>query len=567
MGTSWRACVSSVAFAALTGCWTQPSTLGLPCVSDSECDVDQRCEAGHCAGGSILTDETAGATTAGDGGTTGATTTTSATSMTTADVGATSSGDATSEDGTSATTSVTELPMECPTPDCALSPQWSVAYGDAKIVNKALDVDGEGNIYVGGVYQGSVTVNGQPTLIGAADLFSMYVIKFAPNGVPLWVRGFGADESGGDELLDLVVTDDGTVYFTGFYTGPLIMCNQSLIGFPNRQDLFVARINAAGTCDAIAAYAKDGAQRGFSLAYDAATQRLALAGAYQGLPILEEFPLPAEQIGSTQGNGLLALYDADLDVQWAVGLGKLATYESVNTARVGPPGSLLITGTFTDAITLLSTHASQGGTNDAFLARVSQLDGAVEWDASLVTAGGVTVTATDYDPLSGSFVIAGDFASSLPALELDSGSLDNHDIFVASLDAETAEVQWARQLGGASAEESARGLVIDPVAGHVLLSAGCAPGSELGAGPLDVMGSSDACLVRLRLDTGEVLWTERFGGSTGNLVETGRQLAVDLGKDPALLWAGDFYGTASFGGVTLTAKDTNARTFLVRFAP
>ena len=136
--------------------------------------------------------------------------------------------------------------MECPTPDCALSPQWSVAYGDAKIVNKALDVDGEGNIYVGGVYQGSVTVNGQPTLIGAADLFSMYVIKFAPNGVPLWVRGFGADESGGDELLDLVVTDDGTVYFTGFYTGPLIMCNQSLIGFPNRQDLFVARISPFG---------------------------------------------------------------------------------------------------------------------------------------------------------------------------------------------------------------------------------------------------------------------------------------------------------------------------------
>ncbi len=553
----------------LAGCWTQPSTLGLPCVTDSECDAGQWCSDGRCGDGSGSTGQTEGPSTSSMvSSTTSATTGASATTSSPAGSSTTTLGTegSTSEAVTGGSAGTTGAPVECARLDCAPAPQWSVAYGDAQILNKALDVDGAGNIYVGGSFKDSLSVEGFPTLLGVENLFSMYVIKFAPSGVPAGLWGFGADGSGGDELLDLAVTDEGVIYFTGYYTGPQDMCDKTLPGFPNRQDLFVARINTAGVCDAIANYPADGTQRGFALDYLESQQRLALAGAYQGNLNLGVGPLMTEQLGGVQGNGLLALYSDELAVLWATEFGEFATYESVDTVRFGPGGALLIAGTFTDTITLKRPYMSLGGTDDVFLARANQADGTLAWATALISEGGVGVAAIDYDPESGAIVIGGSFKSKIASLELDSGSLDNRDLFVASLDSGSGELNWAERFGGANVDEELRGLVIDPVAGHVLLSARCAPGTDFGGGALAVMGNTDACLARLRLTTGELLWSDRFGGGAGALPETGRQLAIDLNDDPrALLWTGDFYGTASFVGPELTADGVDARAFLVRF--
>lgn len=83
----------------------------------------------------------------------------------------------------------------------------------------AISLDGDGNIYITGRYQGAgvfdpdVSATAIPT-DGSLDIF---VAKLSTNGDFMWAKGIGGNSLDGGTAI--VVAETGVVYLTGFYTG------------------------------------------------------------------------------------------------------------------------------------------------------------------------------------------------------------------------------------------------------------------------------------------------------------------------------------------------------------
>ena len=75
----------------------------------------------------------------------------------------------------------------------------------------AVDVDGEGNLYVSGWVSGVLA--GQ-TQVGATDAF---LGKYAPTGELIWARQFGTPDE--DRALDVAASPGGTAYLVGWSRG------------------------------------------------------------------------------------------------------------------------------------------------------------------------------------------------------------------------------------------------------------------------------------------------------------------------------------------------------------
>ncbi|MCA9720058.1 MAG: hypothetical protein KC468_35665 [Myxococcales bacterium] len=468
------------------------------------------------------------------------------------------------------TSATTGEPLECDSLDCAAKHLWSVGFGQGVIHNAAVDVDGAGNIYVGGSYRTGIQFGGE-YVAGADTTLSIYVMKLSPDGELKWLKSFGdnADMGGHEELLDLVVADDGRVYFTGSYTGPLLMCGQGLGGSAANPDFYVGKLNGlTGDCEQLAAVLTTGVQRGRALAFDDAADQLVVGGEYQGVEFdLGGGPLLEEQLGAQPSNGFLALYTSDLEHVWSRGVGFYGARDRVDVVTLGPDATLMFAGSFADKINLGDgeLHAVQGVTADTFIGRANLLNGTVDWSDALVADGGVTASAMVFDGAD-SLLLAGEFGGSIEALALDSGAVSTQDIYVLRLNPKTGDVAWALNFGSAAANELARGLALDPVHDHVLLSARCVDTIDFGGGPLSG-GSSDACLARLEHGDGAHLWSARYGGNAGGYGEGGLQLAVDVqGDEAALVWAGDYQGMLDLGGDVLIWVGVYTRTFLARFA-
>ncbi len=554
--------VLALTLVGLSGCWKQPGTQGLPCTADSECDEGQRCLDGACNDPNAATDAMTTATSSGGPGSSttgvdGSTVTTDAVS---------SEASTTGEPGT--TSATTGEPGACGELDCAPDPDWSVAFGDGEILNVALAVDGAGNIYVGGIFKLGITLP-QEMIPGAATVFKMYVMKFDTEGALAWISDLG-DGMGGDEMLrDLIVTAGGAVYITGDYTAPLQLCGEQLQGGSMDPDLFVAALDAdTGICGDIVSFPTVGVQFGSGLAYDATFDRLILAGGYQGQLELGAGALEAEGFGDGQYTGFIAGLDSSLTVHWAQQVGGLGGYEVVNTVTNGPPGSVLLSGSFESSITVGGAeHTNLGGARDAYVARLTVADGVFGWSDSFASEGRTRIGGLAYDG-GDTMVVVGNFTGTIPALQLDSGSETNHDIFMVSMDATTGDVNWRQRFGAPESDDIVRGVTVDTAHAHAFVSGPCLDGLDLGGGPLAVSGSDDACLARYELETGAHLWSAAFGGDDTKLSESGRRLAFDASGDPvALLWTGDFAKTIELAGPPLNADGEHTRSFLARLLP
>lgn len=108
---------------------------------------------------------------------------------------------------------------------------------------RGIATDTEGNIYVSGVYTGTVQFDAF-TLSSVGGSHDIFVVKLDPTGVVRWARSIGG--SGKEEGCELDVTNDGSVTLAGEFS------DQATIGTTTftsvgKYDLFVARFGSAGT--------------------------------------------------------------------------------------------------------------------------------------------------------------------------------------------------------------------------------------------------------------------------------------------------------------------------------
>jgi len=120
------------------------------------------------------------------------------------------------------------------------------------------------------------------------------------------------------------------------------------------------------------------------------------------------------------------------------------------------------------------------------------------------------------------------------------------DHSVSALFGMPGEGLWATQFGGA-AEDFGTSIAIDSE-GNIVAAGRFAGSMTVGATTITSAGSSDVYVAKLDGNTGELIWLKSFGGPDS---EEAKFLAVDASDD--IYIAGEFSGTANFGGGTLTS--------------
>jgi len=116
---------------------------------------------------------------------------------------------------------------------------WAKNFGGsiANVYGRSIAVDGSGNVYLEGYFQGNLTT---PALTSMGQ--DVFAIKLDSAGAVTWAKNFGGSEAGayGNSMA---VDGIGNVYLAGYFSGNLTTPALTMIG---AQDAFAIKLDSAG---------------------------------------------------------------------------------------------------------------------------------------------------------------------------------------------------------------------------------------------------------------------------------------------------------------------------------
>ncbi len=231
-----------------------------------------------------------------------------------------------------------------------------------------------------------------------------------------------------------------------------------------------------------------------------------------------------------------------------------ANDDRVMWAEADSAGNLLVTGYTDGGLDLGDGPVDTGGKRARFLAKLSAEDGSPLWHKYLYNID-LPPPTDQWEGFvsadrSNNVLLTGRFQNTLQVDSVSLTSAGSWDLFVAKFSPD-GTLLWARRWGS-TGNDDGRAVVAD--SNEDIFVAGVFDQSiAFGTSSLTSQGGMDVFLAKLNPD-GDSLWSRRMGG--GSTDECGR-LALDA-EGNALI-AGDFYGTASFGGTSsYTAQDWDA---------
>ena len=340
----------------------------------------------------------------------------------------------------------------------------------------ALSVDANGNVYLGGSFVKTLTLQGganaNVTLNdnGAPGInYESFVAKYDANGNLLWAKGGNTNspknpdnlETGQNGINRIVFDAGGNPYIGGFVSG-----NQFLgSAFTNQgqSDILLAKLNPANGAivwKQIIGGSDD--DNGLDLKIDGANN-LYLIGNFGSpeitFPHGETFSNPADP-NSFEGNStdtFIAKFDTTGANLWTEDINNAAAVGTSQIA-VSAAGEIFMTGYFFDSVTFGATTLTEnegGATEDeaSFGGYVTKMDvngdfvwakqfGGIGDGLALDGAGRVYVVGTFYD--------GGAFGDGTPNAE-NLASFGGEDLFIARYDA-NGDFAFAKPIAGAGSE-------------------------------------------------------------------------------------------------------------------
>ena len=337
--------------------------------------------------------------------------------------------------------------------DDAGNVEWAISVGgEEDDLMFDLAVDSEGSVYVAGWYRSDVNFDANTRFIsdGAEDCF---VAKFNTGGILEWVvRGVGNESN---TAFDVAVDIEDNVWFTGWYSGTMSILDanriQSLIvGGTGGTDIYVLKFDQDGLFLAFNGTGSSGDDLGNRITTGPGGE-VYLAGEFEGTV---SFGPELTSAGGT--DVFFAALNEDASVQWVVSGGGRGTEESRGMA-VGEGGDLYTVGTFEGTATFGNTTLSSAGDKDIFVGRYRVSDGNVEW---IVQGGG-----TEQEKAGGIAVfdervyIGGSYRDIATFGSINHRSAGNEDIFATQLDTE-GTIEWF-ETGGSTLRDRVRGVAVD----------------------------------------------------------------------------------------------------------
>ncbi len=406
---------------------------------------------------------------------------------------------------------------------------WAMNMGGNTADNgKAVARDGNGNVYVTGIFTGTADFNsgGAGGTLTAAGNEDVFLAKYDRNGDYLWAKRMGGNSS--DQVFAVAADNTGNVYITGSFTGTADF-NPGGTG---------GGLTASGNEDVfLAGYAPDGSflwakrmggsdpDKGLGVALDG-TGNIYVTGSFQGTADFN--PGGTGGTFTTQGGEdvFLAKYASGGSFLWAKGMGSSGEDDG-RAVAVDGSGNVYITGNFGYIAFGGAADFNPGGAGgtltsadlifpDMFLAKYdaggnylwAKGMGGVEFE----WGNGIAVDAARNVYVTGSYTGAADFnpggsGGTLPAAGPE-------DLFVLKCDS-SGDYLWCKNTGNSGSFVAGRSVALDG-AGNVYVTgffngpADFDPGA--GTNTLSPAGSWDV-FVASYAPNGDHVWAERMGGS------------------------------------------------------
>ncbi len=412
---------------------------------------------------------------------------------------------------------------------------FSTRWGDVDVGVWAHDVavDGDGNVFIGGLYSDDFVVGGTTTLV-AEGFDNAWLAKFDATGAYQWANAYSV--SGTTHNISRVAADEaGNVAVVGFFGSPpdpfLAAC-----GAGGR--FFVAKLDGDGIrqwCEELPT------QAAIAMAPDG---DLIVAAAFLGTV---DFGPPTSPQTAVNNGLYVARFGPLGNPEWVV------SYDNINDVGVddvaiGDDGRVTVIGRFDISATFggAPLTAVQAG---LFVLRL-QGTGEPIWSRGF---GDDVFRARGTADGAGRVLVSGRFSGSI---DFGAGPIVSNgaDGFVAALDP-NGDLAWQLHADGDYFEPDDTHW---DAAGNAIIAATIDGTLELGGMSHQVTAPAGMLIAKIATD-GTPLWSRSFGCEEHN--------RAGLGSDPEgnVWWGGDYFGTIDFGGGPLVSSSEDA--FLVKLSP
>ncbi|MBL7998629.1 MAG: SBBP repeat-containing protein, partial [Candidatus Kapabacteria bacterium] len=345
--------------------------------------------------------------------------------------------------------------------------------------------DNQGNIYISGPFQGTISI-GATTLTssGAIDVF---IAKYDSLGNVLWaIRGGGGSN---DRPYGLAIDNSSNLYLLGYWESGTATFGSTTLTSAGQADVFVVKINSSGAWQWAVRGGGNSNDYGFGgIAVDASAN-VYITGtfAYQG---------SSATFGSTTLNsvGSADMYIAKLNTsgtwQWAIRAGG-TQYDDGFSLALDASSNIYVSGKFQGSSATYGSITLTGAAASTDDGMVAKLDNNGNW-LWAVRCGG---TGDDYAQRlsvdnNGDVVVSGIFNSATAAFGATTlSTAGGYDMVIAKINSAGAW-QWAIRGGGTSNDYADGSIAIDPANGYHIT--GTFDGTaSYGSTSLTSAGSSD----------------------------------------------------------------------------
>lgn len=327
---------------------------------------------------------------------------------------------------------------------------WSKRFGDAKWqYGSAVAVDGEGNILVGGHFDGSIDF-GVATLVAPVGHSARFVAKLDSHGEPQWAKRV-ENHNGAED--DLAVDGEGNVIIAGTFGGTVDFGGGPLTS-EGSSDVFALKLGPDGGFRWAERFGGAG-HHTVAVAVDSAGQ-VVLSGSFEGV----------EDFGGTT---LESAGGKDLFVM-----------------RLDPEGQVLWSRSYGDASHQIVSRVEVDAAGDVLLLSLGLTVMKLDTEGELLWSRGLTAPSVAWHGMAvdgaGNVLLTGDFwgVADLGGDPLTSVS-PGGDLFVAKLSASGDHV-WSGRFGGPG-WQAGKAIAAD-ASGDVLFTGFAAGDVDFGTGVL-----------------------------------------------------------------------------------
>jgi len=422
--------------------------------------------------------------------------------------------------------------------------EWSQRFGDSldQSVSR-VTVDGVGNVYLTGKFEGIVDFGGGPLTPGGLD--NVFIAKFDSEGNHLWSNGYGMGFAG---ATDLKLDAAGNIIITGRFCGQIDFGGGDLpISCTNlaAYDIFVAKFDPDGNHLWSLGFGDEADQSGDGLAVDS-DGNILLTGWIDG-----RVDFGGGLIGTGYNTrGFVAKYDSDGNHIWSKDFGKVSTFNSqaCRSIEVDSLDNVMLLGEFGPAIQFGGAELlSNGGSLDIFLAKLDA-GGTHLWSQNFGDSDRQYGRCMALDG-SDNIVFAGNYHGNVDFGGMPLSSAGGNDIYLVKFNSDGTHV-WSQSFGDVAYNQFALGIAVDHF-GKTVITGSNDGVVNFGGEPLMTMGESDVFIACFD-PTGQHIWSVSAGDSAH---QNGNSVAMTESDD--VLAAGDFAGTVDFGGGPLSCTGEN----------